>query len=148
MANYSAAARSVAGTASAPYVSFHAGSRRARIIEIGVFTTAATATSVGLGHPANTPVATTTVAGQPHLVGDAAAAATLDTAWSTAPTAPSVYLKRATLAAAIGAGVIWRFPPGEEIFCDNSAGSNQWVTIFNPVASAASIIDVYVTWEE
>lgn len=148
MAIYSVGGRSAAGGASAAYLSFNAGARRARIIEVGVFTVAATATPIGLGHPANTPVASTAVVGQPHFPNDATAVGALGTVWSTAPTAPTAFLKRATLAAAIGAGVVWRFGPGEEIVLENSAGSLQWLVVWNTTAVAASIIDAYFTWEE
>jgi len=66
---FSAGIQSVAAATGATYATLHTGANiRARIREIGMFVNAATASSVGLIRPSNTPVASTSVLGHPFLV--------------------------------------------------------------------------------
>lgn len=61
---YSNGFQSVAAATGAAYCTLHTGSGiRCRIQEIGIFVNAATASSVGLIRPSNTPVATTSQLG-------------------------------------------------------------------------------------
>ncbi len=86
---------------------------RVRVLEVGVFLGAATASRYGLGRPAAigvTPTSPITVlAGDP---ADAAGTATVAVAWGTGPTVPANFLRRTMLPASIGAGIIWTFPNG------------------------------------
>ncbi len=86
---------------------------RVRVLEIGVFLGAATASRYGLGRPQAigvTPTSPVTVlAGDP---ADAAGTTTVAVAWGTAPTVPLNFFRRAVFPASIGAGVIWTFPSG------------------------------------
>ena len=62
MPTFTVGGTTVAAGSAAAYCTMNTGAnRRAFLREIGFFTTAATSSSVGLGTPANTPVATTTV---------------------------------------------------------------------------------------
>src|SRR5438552_4109340 len=81
----------IAAAAGAAVATFHTGANvRARIREVGFFSGAATSDSILIGKPANTPVATTSVASTLALDGTVQAATmNVDTAWSTAPTAPA-----------------------------------------------------------
>ncbi len=150
MTTYGGALRGVAAAAGAPYWTFNAGStRRAKMRELGIFTTAATPTNIAFGHPANEgtpPVATGAVTPVPFDPADTAAAvARLAAAWSTAPTAPTVALKSCTLGAAVGAGLIWKHNVDEL----PTLGLSGWVVLFNPAGGAAgAILDVYVHFEE
>ena len=83
------------------------------ILEIGITQFAALAGTYGLGRPA--------VAGVGPRLGfalqseDPTGPATLTTAyldWSVPPTVPAVFIRRATLVAALGTGIIWAFPTG------------------------------------
>lgn len=150
MTTYAVSGVSAAAASAAAYATFNAGStRRAKIRELGLFTRAATASNIVVGHPANEgtpPVASTSIVPVAHDPADTAAAlARLGTAWSTAPTAPSVSMRAATLGAAVGAGVIWKLALDELIVL----GLSGWLAIWNPTGGATgSALDVYVEHEE
>ena len=142
---FEAAARGIAAAAGATYATIGCGANaRARLREIGFFSSAATAASVGLGRPANTPVASTTILGQTRDPADAVASlVSIGTAWSTAPTAPSVFFRRAVLPNVIGAGVIWQWS-GEGLIIPASG----FLVLWNFGAAAGPAPDVYAVWEE
>jgi hypothetical protein len=145
MAKYSVGVVTPAAASAAAYATIHtAAGDRARILEIGAFTTAATASRIALGRKNNTPVATTSVLGQAEDPADTAAVTNVDTAWSTAPTAPANFLRRASLAAVIGAGVVWTWPVGKELIIPVS----DWLIIWNDGASAGSALAFYAVWDE
>src|SRR5260221_19573 len=111
MAGYELGVLTVAAAAGAAYCTIHTGATTdMRIYEIEVATTAGTLSPVGLGVPANTPVATTSELGQAQDASSAAATVNVDTAWSTAPTAPAHFLRRFSIPATNGAGFIWTWP--------------------------------------
>lgn len=141
---YEASIRSVAAATGAGYATIGAPSTRMRIEEIGISTIAATASSVGLGRPANTPVDTSTVLGQAVDPSDTAATGRLASTWSTAPTVPAILMRRVTLAAAIGAGVIWVPEDGAEWV----VASGAYMVFWNHGAALGSILDIYVRWRE
>lgn len=109
------------GAASAAIVALRAGSTRdVRVFEVGVFAETAVAGTVGLGRPAAigvTPATTTGPIGQGNSYDSAGLVGTtiMDASWGTPPTAPTIYWRRATLPATIGAGIIWTFPTGINI---------------------------------
>ena len=142
---YEVGVRGVAAAAAAPYASFHAGgTNRVKIREIGFFLSAATATSIGLGRPANSPVATTSSLGQARDPAEPAATANADTAWSTAPTAPTIFMRRAALPATQGAGLIWTWPPDAPFVL--AAGA--FLVFWNFGGAAGAAPDIYVCYEE
>lgn len=146
---FEAGARGVAAAAGAAYASIQCGANvRMRVREIGVFLSAATLSPVGLGHPANEatpPVASSTVAGQPIDQQDAiASVGALGLAWSTAPTAPSVFMRRVQVPAVAGAGLIWTWPADAPLIVKPSG----WLVLWNFGASAGAAPDFYVKWEE
>jgi len=145
MGLYSAANTTPAAAAGAAYCTLHCvATERAYIREIGISLNAATASSVGLGRPANTPTATTSVLGQAHDAAEGAATVNMDTAWGTAPTAPTIFMRRVVFPATAGVGLIWAFPPGSEIIMPVSG----WLTFWNFGGAAGSACSLYVTWEE
>lgn len=145
MGLYSLGIQSVAAATGATYATLHTGANiRCRIREIGMFVNAATASSVGIIRPSNTPVATTSVLGLAEDPGDPAATINLDTAWSTAPTIGTSYLRRITIPATIGNGVIWTFNPGEELVINVSS----WLIFWNFGGSTGSVLNMYVKWLE
>lgn len=132
------------GTA-APYVTVGTtAARRAALREIGVFAGTAVACSVGEGIPANTPVATTTIVPVAKDSGDATSTALLGTAWSTTPTAPSVFRRQTILGAAVGAGTIWKFALDERTFIAKSAFNVLW----NFGAGTSAPLTVYAEYDE
>src|SRR5262245_28149473 len=99
MSFYEQGVASVAAATVASYPTIRASTtREAYLREYAAFCNAATASPFLLGRPANTPVATTSVlfnAVNP----DAGVASTsnMDSAWSTAPTTPTVIFRRVAL---------------------------------------------------
>ncbi len=132
------------GTA-APYCTTGTtAARRAALREIGVFAGTAVACFVGEGIPANTPVATTTIVPQPKDANDAASTALLGTAWSTTPTAPTVFRRQTVLGAAVGAGTIWKFALDERTWLSKSTFEVLW----NFGASTSAPLTVYYEYDE
>lgn len=133
-----------AGSAAAYATLGTTANRRALVREQGWFTTAATASSIGMGIPANTPTTQTTSTPQPHDAADASSTATLATAWSTIPTAPSTFWRKVTLGAAVGAGVIWKVALDERWILAKSAFFVWW----NYGGSTGSALDAYLEYDE
>lgn len=131
----------VAAASGAPYCTFHTGSARvARIRELGLAVNAATASSFGLIRPANTPVASTSVLVLPEDPTDPAGTVNVDTAWSTVPTIGTVFLRKFTVPAVIGNGVIWTWNPGEELIINLSS----YLVLWNFGAGAGSVLNGYI----
>src|SRR5437867_2054633 len=153
MAMYHAGASPAAANSAATHFTFHTNGRRARISDIMITTTTAVATSVGIGQAANNatpPVASTSVTPSAMdfntTAPDPAAVSRLDTAWSTAPTVPSPFWRKFTLAATIGSGVIiGRGEPERMILGQTTA---QWMTFWNHGGSAGAALDCYVVYDE
>jgi hypothetical protein len=142
---YSLGFSSVAAAAGAAYCTLHTGANlRSRIQEIGLFVNAATASSVGLIRPSNTPVATTSVLGLAEEPADPASTINIDTAWSTAPTIGTSFLRKIGIPATIGNGIIWSWPVGGELIVPVSA----WLVLWNFGAGAGSVLNGYVKWIE
>lgn len=113
------------------------------VYEIGVSLTAATASSIGIGRPANngSVAGGTLTLGQGNSQDDAAAVGgVITTGWTTAPTAPTVFLRRVGLPAAIGNGVIWTWPRGLRVKQGTS------LVVWNITAS--SIANIHLVFEE
>lgn len=144
MAFYSLGVRTPAAAAGAGYATIHTGTARARIRKISAFTSAATLSSIGIGRPANTPVATTSVLGQALDASDQASLTNIDTAWSTAPTIPAQFFERCALPATAGVGIIWTFPTDSPL-CLNAS---SWLVLWNFGGSAGSALDVTFYFEE
>jgi len=142
---YSLGVRTPAATAGAAYATIHtAASDRAYVREVGIFLSAATASSVALVRSSNTPVASTSALGQAHDTAAPSATVNVDSAWSTAPTVGANYLRRTTLPATIGAGLIWTFPPDAPLILNAS----QWLVLWNFGIAAGSALDIYCVWDE
>lgn len=88
---------------------------RLKILEIGVFLAAATASVFGLGRPQAIGITPTTpVDLLPEDPNDVIASGVVQSAlaWGTGPTVPTAFSRRISLPATIGTGVIWTFPEG------------------------------------
>lgn len=142
-AGFTSAANPATATA---YATLNSATRKAAIIGLDVSLLVATASQIALGTPANEatpPVATSGVAPAGNA-DDIAATARYAIAWSTAPTAPTVFEKDIMLSAVIGAGWSWIWPPKTEPKL-KIAG---WRVLWNPNASAAGTILVGILYEE
>ena len=114
---------------------------RPRIFEIGISLQAATASEIGLGRPAAiglTPTSPVTwLAEDP---GDPVGTVQTALAWATGPTVPANFLRRVSLEAKIGAGIIWTFPRG--LIIPISSGLVLWNI------STVSALNVWVVGDE
>jgi hypothetical protein len=116
---------------------------RAKVLEIGFFLAAATASTFGLGRPAAIGVTPTSpVDFLPEDPSDVLATGVVQSAlaWTTGPTAPTNFLRRISLPASVGTGVIWTFPKG--IVIPVSGSLVLWNSALNGVVDAYAIIDL------
>jgi hypothetical protein len=145
-ATYTCAVRTPAAAAGATYCDLRTTSTdRARIREIGVSSSAATLSSLGLIRSATIGTTSTTTIGQAQEPGEAAGTVLIGTAWSSAPTiSTNVYLRRFAIPATAGAGVIWTWPYDAPLVVPVSASILLW----NFGAAAGAACDVYWVWEE
>lgn len=143
---YEAALQKVTGAAAGPIVTMLTTSTsRPDIREIGIFMSSAPATgpTIGLGRPAAVGVtASGGVLGQADDAGDPAAVVSIVPTWTTAPTAPTNYMRRITLPATIGAGVIWTWEPN---MLNVPVSSNF---VIYQISALAVTYDIYWKWEE
>jgi len=136
MALYDLGATYSTGASNLPSSSIKAGaSSNVRIYEIAVNNNAAIACSFGFGRPANdgSVVQTGTTSFQPESIADPAAGVKFATTWSTAPTSPSVFLRRGAWPATLYYGFIWTFPRGMILF------TNKDVCMWNIVTATAAM---------
>lgn len=116
---------------------------RARVIELGFFLAAATATTIGLGRPQAIGITPTSpvdfLAEDPN---DVLASGVVQSAvaWGTGPTIPTAFLRRIALPATVGAGVIWTFPEG--LVIPVSSSLILWNLASNSVLDAYAVIDI------
>lgn len=102
----------VAATGGGIMAEIVAGSTRYAIRSIEVTWATGTTGTIGIGRPGNTPAGGTSTAMPALDVSDTTGTpATLTSGWTTAPTVPSTFIKRTSIAASLGSGVIWNFEP-------------------------------------
>jgi hypothetical protein len=117
---------------------------RPKIMEIGVFLGAATASLYGLNRPTALGTRTSPVAllaedpGEPALTGIALVDCAV--AWSVQPTDATESMRRIGFPATIGVGVIWTFPRGLIVDVSKS------ISLLN-LATNSAAVDVYVACE-
>lgn len=115
---------------------------RARLMEIGFFLNAATASTVGLGRPAAIGITPTSpVDFLPEDPADPTVSGQVQSAlaWTTGPTVPANFLRRISLPATQGVGVIWTFPRG--IVIPVSSSIVLWNLAANSALNAYAVID-------
>lgn len=130
----------------AAYWTLNSPTRKANIHEINLSLITAVFSQVELGVPANEatpPVVSTstTPVGKPS---DIAATGRVGTAWSTAPTAPTVFGDGCALAAVIGSG--WVFKWAENEYDELKIAG--WRTLWNRGGSTAGQLLVGVKYDE
>jgi len=116
---------------------------RVRLIEMGIFLAAATATTIGLGRPQASGITPTTpVDFLPEDPNNTLASGVVQSAlaWATKPTVPEAFLRRIALPAIIGTGVIWTFPEG--IVIPVSSSIILWNLATNSVLDAYAVVEI------
>ena len=142
MAIYSLALNStVTTTGAAAWDVKSASTNRPAVMEVSVNLGVATASTYGLGRAGNTPTQTSPVLVQAEDPGDPAGVSGCAVAWSVAPTIPSQFLRRVSLPAAIGGGIIWTFPRG--LILGTSASLLLW-----NLATNGNSVNVHVVVDE
>jgi len=136
MAIYSQGTITTVVTVTVPSFDIKASSVNApKLMEFGLNNGAATACTYGLGRPGNdgSVAQTTPVLMQAENPADPAGQTGTAVAWGTAPTVPTVFLRRCYLPATIGSGIIWTFPRGLTL------PATKGVVLWNIVASSAAM---------
>lgn len=144
MAIYSLAQRTTVTTiAAASWAALSPATNEAAIMEWGYFNGAATACVVGLGRSANTPTLTGGVAflaedeGRPPGLTQSAVAF-----FGTAPTVPANFFRRFSMAALVGAAVVYTFPRGLVM-----PAGGQAIVAWNITANSA-VVDIHCVVDE
>jgi hypothetical protein len=144
MARYHCGFVTPAAAAGAAFADFRTSSTdRVHVLEIGLFLNAATASSITLARSTTLGTTSTTVvpvAGEP---GDPAATMVVGTAWSGAPASTAVPIRKITVPANIGAGVVWGFGYSDLIIPVSAS-----LLLFNFGAGAASVLNGYIVTDE
>jgi hypothetical protein len=143
--NVTLGVRTVSGTTGAAAWEIRTGATpgRAKLLELGFFLVAATASIIGFGRPAaigDTP--TTPVDFLPEDPNDVVASGVIQSslAWGTGPTIPTAFLRRIALPATIGVGVIWTWPKGLVIPVSSSV--ILWNLGTNSVLDAYAVVEI------
>ena len=111
---------------------------RPAVMEVSVNRGAATASTYGLGRAGNTPTQTSPVLVQAEDPGDPAGVSGCAVAWSVAPTVPTAHLRRISLPATIGSGIIWTFPRG--LVLATSASNVVWNLATNSASANVHVV--------
>ena len=122
-----------------------ASSERLKLRELGFTNTVATACKIALKRTTARGTNTTTVAGTPIDSADGAATGTLDLTYSGDPTVSGNYLRRAHLAAVIGAGISWAWWNGGGLVIPTG---NNGLAVVVPTAVAGQVLEAWAVWEE
>ena len=143
MAIYSLAQRSTVTTIAAASHAFLApATNKPALMEWGYFNGAATACVVGLGRSANTPTLTGDVAFLAEEFNAPTGLTQGAVAFGTAPTVPTQFFRRFSLAALIGAAVVYTFPNGIWL-----PPGGQAMVSWNITASSA-VVDIHAVCSE
>jgi hypothetical protein len=116
---------------------------RLKIMELGFFLAAATASTYGLGRPAaigDTPTTPVDLLVEDPANVFAANVALSALAWGTGPTVPTAFLRRISLPATVGTGVIWTWPTGLVLAVSTSIV--LWNLSTNGVVDAYAVVEI------
>ena len=145
MARYSTGVRTSAGSTTLPIISLYAAAAvGAKIVEIGCFNTTTTAFAIFLTRMTTTGTLGAGLAEAPWDTDTVAASCTAFTTHTVAPTLGAHLGYRASIGAAVGAGIIWSF--GER-------GIRIPVGVTNGIGiivatGTGQVADTYVVWDE
>lgn len=144
MATYSISQRSTVTTiAAAAWELRSASTNKPKVMELGIFNGAATASVYGIGRPAAigvTPTTPVTVLDESDGNGTAGVT-TCAVAWGTGPTVPPNFFRRASVPATIGAGIVFSWPRGLGIPASGS------IVVWNITANSA-VVDFHAVVDE
>lgn len=124
-------------------------SNRIRILEVGISVSVAPSTAPNFQisrATASLGTASTSLAGQPLDAADVAATATLESAWSAAPTINTTYHRMMALAVTAGGGFIWTWPIDSPLVLPTSAALQ--ISNANASGTTTGTFACYVVWEE
>lgn len=143
MAIYSLSQRTTVTTIAAASHAFLApATNEPALMEYGYFNGAATACVVGLGRSANVPTLTGGVAFLAEDVDRPTGLTQGAVAFGTAPTVPTQFFRRWSLAALVGAAVVFTFPRGIVLGAAGAA-----IVTWNITANSA-VVDVHAVVDE
>ena len=143
MAIYSLAQRTTVTTiAAASWAALSPATNEAAVMEWGYFNGAATACVVGFGRTGNVPTLTGGVAFQAEDEGRPTGLTQSAVAFGTAPTVPTQFFRRFSLAALVGAAVVYTFPRGIVL-----AAAGAAVCAWNITANSA-VVDIHCVVDE
>lgn len=143
MAIYSLAQRTTVTTiGAASWAALSPATNEAAVMEWGYFNGAATACVVGFGRTANTPTLTGGVAFLAEDEGRPTGLTQSAVAFGTAPTVPTQFFRRFSLAALIGAAVVYTFPRGIVL-----PAGGQAICAWNITANSA-VVDLHCVVDE
>lgn len=143
MAIYSLALRSTVTTiTAASWAALSPATNEAAVMEIGYINGAATACVVGIGRTSNTPTLTGGVAFQAEDEGRPAGVTQAAVAFGTAPTVPTQFFRRFSMAALVGAGIVYTFPQGLVL-----AAAGPAICTWNITANSA-VVDIHCVVNE
>lgn len=143
MAIYSLSQRTTVTTiAAASWAALSPATNEAAVMEWGYFNGAATACVVGLGRTANVPTLTGGVAFLAEDEGRPTGLTQSAVAFGTAPTVPTQFFRRFSLAALIGAAVVYTFPRGIVL-----PAGGQAICAWNITANSA-VVDIHCVVDE
>jgi len=143
MAIYSLSQRTTVTTiAAASWAALSPATNEGAVMEWGYFNGAATACVVGLGRSANTPTLSSPTAFLAEDEGRPTGLTTAGVAFGTAPTAPTQFFRRFSLAALVGSAVVFTFPRGI-VLPAGGAGIVAW----NITANSA-VVDIHAVVDE
>lgn len=143
MAIYSLAQRTTVTTiAAASWAALSPATNEAACMEWGYFNGAATACVVGFGRTANTPTLTGGVAFLAEDEGRPTGLTQSAVAFGTAPTVPAQFFRKFSLAALIGAAVVYTFPRGIVL-----PAGGQAICAWNITANSA-VVDIHMVVDE
>ena len=147
MARYSAGCKTSAGTATQPQISLYAiAGAGARIREIGCFNTTSTATDIKLVRLTDTGTQGTGLAETKHDPESVSASCTTHNTHSAPVTSPVDLGYRASLGAAVGAGVIWTF--GGDSGLRVQPGTGNGIGVVPADGATGQPLQAYIVWDE
>lgn len=143
MAIYSLSLRTTVTTISAAsWAMLSPATNEAALMEFGYINGAATACVVGVGRSANVPTLTGGVAFQAEDEGRPTGLTQAAVAFGTAPTVPTQFFRRFSLAALVGAAIAFTFPRGIVL-----AAAGAAIVAWNITANSA-VVDIHAVVDE
>lgn len=137
MAIYSLSLRSTVTTiAAAAWAALSPSTNEAAVMELRYVNGAATASVIGVGRSANTPTLTGGVAFLAEDEGRPTGLTQAAVAFGTAPTVPTNFFRRASIAAVIGVGIVYTFPRGLVL-----AAAGPAITVWN-ITTNSAVVDI------